>query len=106
MSISIEGNVRCFENMQYRSKVKGKKAGVAAADINRDHVFIGSGALQVKEKSFAEEAVGNVLLDIRRTTSQDKIETLKQQVADGTYHPDAEQIAACMLLERGIMPGE
>jgi len=51
----------------------------------------------------AGEAAHKVIQEVRSSTTQDKIENLKQQVADGTYRPDAEKITARILLEKGIV---
>ena len=51
----------------------------------------------------AGEAAHKVIQEVRSATTQDKIENLKQQVADGTYRPDAERIAARILLEKGTV---
>ena len=69
---------------------------------NRDQVFIGSDASQ-SDKMIAGEAVHKVIQEVRSATTQDKIENLKQQVSDGTYRPDAERIAARILLEKGTV---
>lgn len=46
------------------------------------------------------ETVGHLAQEIRTQVTSQDIETLRQQVADGSYRPDAEGIAARMLLLR------
>ncbi|MCI8453621.1 MAG: flagellar biosynthesis anti-sigma factor FlgM [Lachnospiraceae bacterium] len=100
MKITIENKVRCYENMPYKSKNRGTGIDAVDAGKNRDSIFIASSISEFKEKQIVGEAVGRVMTDIRSSTPQEKIEALKQQIAEGTYQPDPEQIAACMLAGR------
>ena len=102
MKIDINKRIHPYDGLSYKSKlaVKGMEEGKASR--NCDQVFIGSDASQ-RDKLLAGEAAHKVIQEVRRATPQDKIESLKRQVADGTYHPDAEKIAARILLEKGIV---
>ncbi len=102
MKITIDNNVRRYDNMSYKATIRNKDTGIAAAERDRDHVIIDSSASRIKEKQIMAEAAGSVICEVRTPTSQEKIENLKRQVAEGTYQPDAERIAACILLEGGI----
>ncbi len=102
MKISIDKRIKPYDSLSYKSKfiARGNEAG--KINQNRDQVFIGSDALQ-SDKMIAGEAVHKVIQEVRSMTPRDKIENLKQQVAEGTYRPDAEKIAARILLEKGIV---
>ncbi|MCI8512582.1 MAG: flagellar biosynthesis anti-sigma factor FlgM [Lachnospiraceae bacterium] len=100
MKITMEKQVRCYENMPYKSKNRGIGIDAVDAGKNRDSIFIASSISEFKEKQIVGEAVGRVMTDIRSSTPRDKIEALKRQIAEGTYQPDPEQIAACMLAGR------
>lgn len=102
MKIAVNKRINPYDGLAYKSKLASR--GVESGKIcqNRDQVFIGTDALQ-SDKVIAGEAAHKVIQEVRSATSQDKIESLKQQVADGTYHPDAEKIAARILLEKGIV---
>ncbi len=103
MKIAINNKrVHHYDSLSYKSKLAAREMGAEKAGQNRDRVFIGSDASQ-SDKLIAGEAAHKVIQEVRRQTPQDKIESLKQQVADGTYHPDAEKIAARILLEKGIV---
>lgn len=102
MKIAINKSIHPYDSLSYKSKLAAKEIEAGKTRQNRDQVFIGSDALQ-SDKMIAGEAAHKVIQEVRSTTPQDKIENLKQQVADGTYCPDAEKIAACMLLERGTV---
>lgn len=102
MKIDINKRIHHYDSLSYKSKFAAKEMEAGKTCQNRDQVFIGSDASQ-SDKMIAGEAAHKVIQEVRSTTSQDKIENLKQQVADGTYRPDAEKIAARMLLEKGIV---
>lgn len=102
MKIAINNKrIHHYDSLAYKSKLSVKETEVGKAGQNRDRIFIGSDASQ-SDKMIAGEAAHKVIQEVRSATPQDKIESLKQQVADGTYHPDAEKIAARILLEKGI----
>lgn len=104
MKISSENSIRHYENTQaYKSKTSSKEMGAASVKTNRDQVIIGSSTPQIEEKKIAEELAHNVIQDVRKVTSEERIEQLKQQVADGTYRPDADKIASKILLEKGFV---
>lgn len=105
MKISIE-NIRHYDNMSYKSKVSNKEADAAAVKPKQDQVFIGSSSPQIEDKKIAEELAHNVIQDVRQATPQDKIESLKRQVAEGTYRPDVDMIASRILLGKGLAENE
>ena len=102
MKIDINKRIQHFDSLAYKSKLAAKDMGTGKTSLNRDRVFIGSDASQ-SDKMIAGEAAHKVIQEVRSSTTQDKIENLKQQGADGTYRPDAEKITARILLEKGIV---
>lgn len=100
MKIFNENRIHHFDNMAYKSKSVSKSTE-GTAKLNRDSIFIGSSKLSQADKLIAGEAAHRVTQEVRTPTFPGKIEQLKQQVADGTYRPDAEKIAARILLEKG-----
>lgn len=102
MKIGRESGIRFYDGMTYRSKSAGKGADVVKGQRNRDQVFIGADALQ-SDKMIAGEAAHKVIQEVRSATPQEKIENLKQQVANGTYQPDADKIATRMLLGKELV---
>lgn len=102
MKVAVNKRIHPYDSLSYKSKLAAKGIEAGKTRQNRDQVFIGSAASQ-SDKIIAGEAAHKVIQEVRSTTPKDKIENLKQQVADGTYRPDAEKIAACMLLERGTV---
>lgn len=105
MKISTENNIRRFDKPAY--KVRNRGTGVEFATVRRncDQVIIDSGTSRIEEKRIAAEAASRVSREVRTPTSQEKIENLKQQVREGTYRPDPEEIVSRMLLEKGYMVG-
>lgn len=102
MKIAGEGSIRFYDGITYKSKSVGKRTGAVKGERNRDQVFIGADALQ-SDKMIAGEAAHKVIQEVRSVTPQEKIEQLKQQVADGTYQPDADKIVTRMLLGKGLL---
>ena len=90
MKISTENNIRRFDKPTYKVRTQGMD---------------GSGTPQLEEKKIAAEAASRVSREVRTPTSQERIESLKQQVREGTYRPDPEEIVSRMLLEKGYMVG-
>ena len=74
---------------------------VAERDVN-NHAISGEGGnydsvtLSTSTDSF-KELVGRLSQEVRTATTTGDIRTLHQQVASGTYKPDASAIAARML---------
>lgn len=102
MKIAGEGSIRFYESMTYKSKSVGKGTGAVRGQRNCDQIFIGADALQ-SDKMIAGEAAHKVIQEVRSATPQEKIEQLKQQVADGTYQPDADKIVTRMLLGKELI---
>lgn len=105
MKISTDNNIRRFDKLAYKVKNQGMDAGFMSVKRNCDQIIIGSGTPQMEEKRIAAEAASKVSREVRTSTSQEKIEGLKQQVREGTYRPDPEEIVSRMLLEKGYMVG-
>lgn len=102
MKIGINKRIQHYDSLSYKSRLAAKGMEAGKTSQNRDQVFIGSDTSQ-SDKMIAGEAAHKVIQEVRSKASQDRIETLKQQVADGTYRPEAEKIAARILLEKGIV---
>lgn len=50
------------------------------------------------ESTFFELLTSRISMEVRRTAPPEKLELLTQQVADGSYQPDADRIADAILL--------
>ncbi len=103
MKISAENRIRRFDSMTYPSRTQGTQSATAAGRVNRDQIILDAGGITAADKNTAAEAAHKVMLEVRTATPQEKIESLKQQVRDGSYQPDAERIVSCMLLEGGYV---
>ncbi len=102
MKIAGDGSIRFYDGMTYKSKSIGKGYKADRGQMNRDQVFIGADTLQ-SDKKIAGEAAHKVIQEVRSATPHEKIERLKQQVADGTYQPETDKIAARMLLGKELV---
>lgn len=100
MKIAVDNNIRRYD-LAYRSKIKKTDFDSLYTGKNTDRVIIGSGSSSISDKRIAGEAVHSVVKDVRTETSGEKIESLKQQIREGTYRPDAEKIVSRLLLEKG-----
>lgn len=100
MKISLNN----FFNMQPTNNNKGKlsqtlpqNSSVSRAK-NCDEIII-SGKMEKSDQiSFAEEVKNKVTKELAAPCSEQKIADLKQQIQDGTYKIDIDQIAKKMLL--------
>ncbi len=103
MKIAVDSAIRRYDNMAFKPKTRDTASSDAAAGKNIDRVIVGSDWFSAAEKRIAGEATQSVVTDVRAVTAPEKLESLKQQVQDGTYRPDADQIAARMLLWKGYI---
>ena len=86
-----------YESNNYRVKTDSKKH-TEDISVQQDRISIGSSPEKLKEKTIIGKAAATVTAEIRTAKSEDRLEMLKQKVADGTYRPDAERIASKILL--------
>lgn len=86
-----------FESNNYRAKADLIKKTDETGFL-KDRITIGTSPEEIKEKAIIGQCAGKVLSEVRTNKSEERLEMLKQQVADGTYRPDAERIANKILL--------
>jgi negative regulator of flagellin synthesis FlgM len=65
---------------------------------NRDEIIISGKIEKTDETSFSEELKNKISKEVTAPCSEQKIDALKQQIQDGTYKIDIDQIAKKMLL--------
>ncbi len=94
MKISIESAHAGYLN-NINTNIKAKQA-VSAQETGRnfDQLVISSNSRQVAENQLETAAKKDVASAVFQPTSDEKIASLKQQVAEGMYKVDPEAIAA------------
>lgn len=63
-----------------------------------DAVIIKSNPRQIEERTFAKTLSGEISSEVRETASPEKVQDLRQQVAEGRYAVDAYAVASRILL--------
>jgi len=64
---------------------------------NCDQIIISSKTKQVHSDSFVENLTNNISKEVRTNVSTDSIESLKNEIANGTYQVDLNEIANKMV---------
>ncbi|MBR5229704.1 MAG: flagellar biosynthesis anti-sigma factor FlgM [Firmicutes bacterium] len=97
MKIYTGKSIAQYESNNYRTKTDSiKKTGEIS--VQQDRITIGSNPETLKEKTIIGKAAATVTAEIRTAKSEDRLELLRQQISEGTYRPDADRIAAKILL--------
>ena len=96
MKIYTGKSVTPFES-SYRAKTDSIRKAEETS-FSQDRITIGAGSENMKEKAIIGNCAGKLISEVRMSKPEEKLEMLKQQVADGTYRPDAEKIAAKSML--------
>lgn len=93
-----------FNSIYNKNELK-KQDGTASAlksnSRNFDAITIKSTSPEVAEKTFMSTMAKTLSEEVRKSASPEKLETLKSQIADGTYKIDAYAIASKILLLGG-----
>ncbi|WP_304508377.1 flagellar biosynthesis anti-sigma factor FlgM [Anaerotignum sp.] len=93
-----------FFNMQSTNNNKGKlqQSSSQNSSVSRtkncDELIISGKIEKTDETSFVDEIKNKISKEIAAPCSEQKIEDLKQQIQDGTYKIDIDQITKKMLL--------
>lgn len=68
-----------------------------AKSKNCDQIIISSKTNQTNSDSFTNNLTNNICEEVRTNTSDEKLESLKNEIASGTYKIDIDEIAKRML---------
>ncbi len=98
MKISLN-NIRPYRpNAVGYTKSDTRVSGENKARGNYDAITIQSNSRQIQEKTFSEALSRRIVSEVRQPAAPEKVETIRQQVAAGTYHIDPYAIASKMML--------
>lgn len=92
-----------FFNMRSTNNNKGKlnqtpQNNSASRAKNCDEIIISGKIEKTGENNFVDEVKNKISREVAAPCSEQKIEDLKQEIQDGTYKIDIDQIAKKMLL--------
>lgn len=95
-----------FLNTLYNTPIRQNQdpAGAAASsgsNTNYDAITISSVSPEEMDLNFASTIKNLILKEMNQPASPEKLDTLKQKIADGTYQVDANKIAERILLYKG-----
>lgn len=94
-----------FFNMQPSNKNKGKTAQPQPQSMstnrnrNCDEIIIRGKIEKPDQNPFIDELKTKISTEVKATCPEEKINALKQQIEDGTYKVEIDQIAKKMLLQ-------
>lgn len=97
MKIYTTQSMPQFESSSYRTKTETIKK-TSEPGFSQDRITIGAGSENMQEKAIISRCTGKLINEVRMSRSEEKLEAIKQQVVDGTYRPDAEKIAAKIMM--------
>lgn len=98
MKISTNNNINKYTNLHLHTKEHSSDPAVSNMTHNFDALTIQSNPRQIEERTFAGAVAKKISSEISRPVSDEKLQTLKSQIADGTYQTDSRAIAFRMLL--------
>lgn len=84
------------------SVIRQNQAGAAEASKNNyDEIMIRSTSPEAMDSKFASAIRAEVTKEISQPTSEEKLDLLKQRIANGTYQVDSNRIAERILSYKG-----
>ena len=95
-----------FNTLYNTSQIRQNQdsTGVTASEsgkTNYDAITIRSVSQEEMDSKFASTMKNLVIKEVKQPASEEKLDTLKQRIADGTYQVDANRIAERILLYKG-----
>ena len=100
MIIPIKGSSGIFKSIKYSSQQRNNIDRPKVSQSQFDQVSISresSGSEQ-----FQRELTSRLICEVRTTNTSNTIQNIKNEVQNGTYQPNAREIAAKLLLEESI----
>lgn len=101
MGISIDRFSRPFINKLSQPLPDNKPVQKVREERKFDEVLITASSRQTDEKKVMEGLVQDVMSSVYHEVPDDRIEALKDEIANGGYRVDADAVARRMLLAEG-----
>ena len=102
MKISLNKISQYHTELPPVAKATAKATGAEKANRNYDAIIIQSDSRQIAEKTFSSSLAQAVSGEVRNAeTSEEKVQNIKNQIKNGTYAIQFDQIASRMLLHWG-----
>lgn len=99
MKVTFNGSSNPYERLSSNiQKTSSDTPSTQESSRNFDELTIKSDPEKIAEKKFSDSVSSVLSSEIRKPTDESKIEALKNQVADGSYQVDPDQIAGKILL--------
>lgn len=103
MKISLNNISNYRPELPPVSKATAKAMNTEKDNRNYDAIIIQSDSRQIAEKTFSSSLARAVSGEVRSTqASEEKVQNIKNQIANGTYRIQFEQIASRMLFHREV----
>lgn len=91
-----------FRTLYNTSTIRQNQAGASDASKNNyDEIMIRSTSPEAMDSKFASAVKGAITREISQPASEEKLDLLKQKIANGTYQVDSNQIAERILSYKG-----
>lgn len=102
MKISLNNISNYHTELPPVAKAAAKTTNTEKANRNYDAIIIQSDSRQIAEKTFSSSLAQAVSGEVRNAeTSEEKVQNIKNQIKNGTYAIQFDQIASRMLLHWG-----
>ena len=103
MKISLNNISNYHLELPPVNKATAKATNTEKANRNYDAIIIQSDSRQIAEKTFSSSLARAVSGEVRNTqASEEKIQTIKNQIDSGTYRIQFEEIDSRMMLSREV----
>lgn len=99
MKISTNNNImKNYTDLRLHTKENYNPPVTPNDGHSFDAIIIKSNPRQIEEHTFAKSVAQRLSSEVERTASAEKVQDLRKQVSESTYHIDAYAIASRMLL--------
>lgn len=102
MKVSMESAAASYINKTNVGMKNGKPESIQESSQKFDQIMINSNSRQLAEEKLIDAAKKDIEGAVFRSASEEKIQNLKQQVAEGMYRIDPEAIASKILFLGGV----
>lgn len=98
MKITTNNVIKSYPDLRIHTKENPAPSAASSDGHSFDALIIQSNPRQIEEHTFAESVSRQLSSGMNETVSAEKVQDLKNQVAEGTYQVDAYAIASRILL--------